>query len=407
MTDTTAYGPTPSVGAADFQARIDMDYHTMPWTNATGSDVAAGDVVVVNGLPGIAIGAIDNGASGTLQILTVINVVKKYEAISQGAVVYWDSTGDPYGGTAGTGAATCTAASNYYMGKALVAALIGDARVKVYLMPMAHGATAYGYSDNADLLTGGTVQGTREQSATQNYPLGMKRTYADGRIFRYVKGRTALEPEFGACYAAKTITVAVAPTQATGAGTAADMKVTMTVASGDGLAGNGAVAADELVGGYVVIGNGSGQHPQNRRITANTAVSAGGGACTLTLDEALDQTVSVGVTTIETLMNPWILSDGNVTSSSYVTFRGMPARRLTINYYGFIQTAGPCWITSDGNTCDSAGDRQIYFVANGSVVSGNDVTSDINLLQLAGHAIDMSGSGASNAPFVNLCLEVS
>jgi hypothetical protein len=85
----------------------------------------------------------------------------------------------------------------------------------------------------------------------------------------------------------------------------------------------------------------------------------------------------------------------------------MPACELTLNHFGWVQTAGPCWITSDSNTCNSDGDRQIYFANNGSVVSGNDVTGDVNVQQLAGHAIDMSSSGASNAPFVNLMLEVS
>lgn len=259
----------------------------------------------------------------------------------------------------------------------------------------------------AEVLSGGTFQGTREESATQNYPLGTLRAYPDGRKFRYVKARTALEPEFGAGYAAKTIANAVAPVQGTGVGVIGAYTVKVTVGATDGLAGNGAIAANELVGGFIVIGNGTSQHPMNRRITANTVVAAGGGTTTVTVDEALEQNVTAGATNLETLMNPWILSDMYVTNSAYVTARGMPARRMTISYFGWVQTAGPCWITSDGNTCDSAGDRQVYFAANGSVVSGNDVTGDINVQQLAGHAIDMSGSGASNAPFVNLCLEVS
>jgi hypothetical protein len=275
--------------------------------------------------------------------------------------------------------------------------------VRVLLIPNAK-LTA-GESTEGDILDGGDYQGTRSQSVTQNYALGTKRVYPDGRAFRYAKARTALTPEVGCCYAAKTIAVAVAPAQATDAGTINSMTVTITIANTDGLAGDGVVAANELAGGYVVIGNGSGQHPMNRRIVGNTVAASN--KSTLTLDEALETAVTVGTTTIETLMNPWIVSDGVATSSGYVTFRGVPARSMTINYYGWIQTAGPVWITSDGNTCDSAGDRQIYFVANGSVVSGNDVTSDINLLQLAGHAIDMSGSSASNAPFVNLCLETT
>jgi hypothetical protein len=41
------------------------------------------------------------------------------------------------------------------------------------------------------------------------------------------------------------------------------------------------------------------------------------------------------------------------------------------------------------------------FVGNGSVVSSNDVTVE-NGLQIAGFALDMSGSAESNAPMVLL-----
>ena len=241
MIDTTMLGPTPSVGLDTFQAIENMDYHTMPWTNGTGSDVSTGDIVVVDGVVGAAIGPIPAGKSGTLVLLTVINVVKKYEAIAQGAAVYWDETGNPYGGTAGTGAATGTATGAYFMGRAIALAAIGDARVRVLMIPNSNGMTAFTAVTIGDVISGGIEQGTRTQSLTQNYPLGTKRVYSDGRIFRYAKARTALHTEFGACYAAKTITNAVAPVQASGAGTAGQSKVTITVASGDGLAGDGVI----------------------------------------------------------------------------------------------------------------------------------------------------------------------
>jgi len=407
MTDPTAYGPTASVALGDPQALVNQDYHTMQYTNNTGSDISNGDIVVVNGLCAYALGDIDNGKKGTLVFLTVIDVVKKQEAISQGASVYWDTTGDPYGRTAGTGAATGTAASHYFMGKAIAAAAETAGRVKVLLMPSAANTLAYIGATMGNILSGGAYQGTREASATQNYPLGTRRVYADGRVFRYIKARTALHTEFGACYAAKTVANAVAPAQATDAGSIGDVLVTMTVGATDGLAGDGVIAVNELVGGYVVIGNGASQHPQNRVITANTVVAAGGGACTLTLDEALDQDVTPSTTNIETLMNPWILSDGYATNSAYVTFRGMPACEMSINEYGWVQTRGPCWITSNGDTCNSANDRNIYFAANGSVVSGGDVTQtdDHPIYQFAGVAIDMSSNGGSNAPFVDLQLD--
>ena len=404
--DTTILGPTPSVGANSYQAQVDMGYHTMPYTNATGSDIAEGDVVVVSGIAAVAIGPIDNGKSGVLQLLTAVSVVKKNEAIAQGASVYWDASGDPYLGTAGTGAATGTATSHYFMGKALALAASTDTRVRVLLMPAAAGSTVYGYSTVGNLVSGGTVQATHAASATKNYALGTKRVYDDGRIFRYVKARTALHTEFGACYAAKTIANAVAPAQSSVIGIVGAYTVNVTVGATDGIAGDGVVALNELAGGYIVIGNGTSQHPQNRLIVGNTATT-GAGTTTVTVDEPLDTIVTQGATNIETLMNPWILSDGNVTSSAYVTFRGMPAVEMTIGQYGWVQTQGACWITSNGNTCNSANDRTLYFVANGSVVSGADVTYAGNSYQFAGVAMDMSGSSASNAPFVNLALEVS
>ena len=406
--DTTVLGPTPSVGAGSFQGQIDQDYHTMPYTNSSGSDIAAGSMVVANGLVGVAIGAIDNGKSGTLLILSTLAVVKAQEAISQGTAVYWDTDGSPYGGTALSGAATATATGNYFMGRAIATAGSTAATVRVLLIPNANQMSVFGYTDGAAMLSGATAQGTRSDSATQVYPLGMSRRYADGRVFRYVKARTALHTEFGAGYAAKTITCAIAPAQASGAGTAGQYYVTMSVAGGDGLGGDGVIALNELAGGYVVIGNGTSQHPQNRLILGNTATT-GAGVCTLTLDEALSATVSVGVTTIETLMNPYILSDMYATNSAYVTARGLPACELTINHFGFVQTAGPVWITSNSATCDSANDRQIFMTQNGSCVSGGDVSYGTNhpIDQFIGNAIDMSGSASSNAPFVMLDLEVA
>jgi hypothetical protein len=262
------------------------------------------------------------------------------------------------------------------------------------------------------VISGGTFQGVREISLTKNYPLGTKRTYADGRIFRYVYAAEALEPEFGCLSTIKTITNAVAPAQATGAGAVDDYKVTCTVASGDGITSNGAVLVNSLAGGYVVIGNGGSQHPQNRMITANTAVNAGGGVCTLTLDEPLDTVVLVGgsgvsASNIEVLLNRYAyVKNGNTSGTGYQTFIGLPARRIPSTYYGWVQTQGILWGTSDNNTCNSDGDRQIYFANNGSFVSGNDVTGDVNVQQLAGHAVDASSNGGSNAPFVDLCCEV-
>lgn len=63
----------------------------MPWTNATGTDVASGDVVKVGLRIGIALENIANTASGQLAIAEVWEIPKVAPlVISQGDLVYWD-----------------------------------------------------------------------------------------------------------------------------------------------------------------------------------------------------------------------------------------------------------------------------------------------------------------------------
>ena len=64
-------------------------------------------------------------------------MVKVTGAITVGNAVYWDADGDPVGGTAGTGAATTTAAGNTYMGVAALAAAetAGTVRVRLSDVP--------------------------------------------------------------------------------------------------------------------------------------------------------------------------------------------------------------------------------------------------------------------------------
>lgn len=66
---------------------------TMPYTNSTGTDIASGDVVVVNDMIGIALGDIADGESGSLALGQVWTLDKEADlAISQGETVYWDAT---------------------------------------------------------------------------------------------------------------------------------------------------------------------------------------------------------------------------------------------------------------------------------------------------------------------------
>jgi hypothetical protein len=106
------------------------------------SAVAAGAPIITNGMFQFATQPIAAAALGTLQKLRGLRVraVKITGAIAVGNDVYWAAAGDPVGGTAGTGAATTTAAGNTLMGKCVAAAASGDETVDVDLGPVSGSA---------------------------------------------------------------------------------------------------------------------------------------------------------------------------------------------------------------------------------------------------------------------------
>jgi hypothetical protein len=244
------------------------------------------------------------------------------------------------------------------------------------------------------------------------YNVGDAVVTPDGRKFRYGYAGGTCATEWACCNEKLSNANAVAPAQATaaqvndGTGLAAGVVgsrcVSVTIASPFGYLGTGALSADELKGGYIVIGNGTSQHPQMRMITGNPALAAAG-ICRIYLDAPLTTAVTVGTTNIELIQNPYYGLIGDGGGGNQVTWMGIPAVGATVGQYFWVQTKGPCWVTSDGHTCDSDGDRTVVFVGNGSVVSSNDITVE-NGFQIAGKAIDAS-SNASNAPFINLELE--
>jgi len=259
-------------------------------------------------------------------------------------------------------------------------------------------------------LPGGTPYAV---DTVQKYPIGtiIRR---GGRTFIYAKAGGDCHTEWGAYKSKKTNTNAVAPTQATAteqaaaysgetlaAGAAGSCYVTVTIDTEIGVLTTGVLSENELAGGYIVIGNGSAQHPQNRMIVSHPALATTGGSLTLKLDSPLERAVTAATTNIELMENPFngVKADGS--GGDYVTFLGMPTVEAVSGEFFWIQTWGACWITSNSVTCDSARDRTIVWVGNGSVESSNDETLESGF-QMAGVALDDSSDGSSNAPFVLL-----
>lgn len=91
-----------------------------------GADVIAGEVILIGTIPMIAPKAIADGVKGALVYDGIWKVPQKAEIFTAGDAVYWDNTGDPVTGSAGTGAATGTAAGNDLMGFAAYTTAAAD-----------------------------------------------------------------------------------------------------------------------------------------------------------------------------------------------------------------------------------------------------------------------------------------
>lgn len=70
-----------------------------------GSAVTGGDVVVLNGLVGVAVTDIAANTKGSLATEGLFKLPKTTGAMVRGLPVHWNPTGDPDSGTAGSGAA--------------------------------------------------------------------------------------------------------------------------------------------------------------------------------------------------------------------------------------------------------------------------------------------------------------
>lgn len=102
---------------------------SIDWT--PGSAVAIGDVVAIgSNNVGIAHAAIAANAKGSLRMTGVFDVVKETGAIAAGDDVHWNSSGNPVGGEAGSGAANDNG-TGIYMGLCIAAAGSSDTTVRI------------------------------------------------------------------------------------------------------------------------------------------------------------------------------------------------------------------------------------------------------------------------------------
>lgn len=125
-----------------------------------GSAVLAGTVYVLGNLVTIVTKDIAADEKGATCVRGVFNVPKDNSDVSAGDTLYWNASGDPYGGTAGSGAFTKTVGSNKIAGHALEAAgtTTGDVDMLLHSSDSALQAS-FGPVSIATVAVGGTAIG--------------------------------------------------------------------------------------------------------------------------------------------------------------------------------------------------------------------------------------------------------
>jgi predicted RecA/RadA family phage recombinase len=94
------------VPALSYSSEGSIDY-------TPGTAVTGGDVVVLNGIVGVAVSDIAASAKGALSVEGIFKLPKTTAAIVRGLPIHWNPTGDPDSGTAGTGAANQLGVGTY------------------------------------------------------------------------------------------------------------------------------------------------------------------------------------------------------------------------------------------------------------------------------------------------------
>ena len=237
----------------------------------------------------------------------------------------------------------------------------------------------------------GTEQDIYAVSAIQNYALG-SRMVVDERTFRYCRAGGALQAITSTrrLHIAADLCLAINDRLATAI--SAIGATTVTVA----IAGFGAVALNELVGGWIEIWRVGGGF-QHRRIVGNT-FSAGVADVTVTLEHGLEFAVAVGDQL--TLQRNIYRNVQDPVAAGLVGFQTavcLPPMWVPINNFFWGQTYGPCFVDPSFNWPGAdANFRDVYFWQNGCTISLAQailVAGLNNSFQRVGYAIPAGNYG--------------
>ena len=251
--------------------------------------------------------------------------------------------------------------------------------------------------------TGDNMYGYYTAETTQRYIYGTRGITWDGRVFKYGHSLDTLYAGFAAKNGAGADVSTLINSNTTIAIAAGDIQTTVTVANTEGYAAGGVVAEDELAGAFMVIGHGGSTTTETRMIVGNDAVASGGGTTIVTAEWPWALAHAAGF--MELPLNPYRYLIRDTTVASVM---GVPNIATTTGYNIWIQSWGPCWCVpggADGTPGDSADDRTVVFVGDGSVNGVTAITLE-NGYQVAGFIIDATEVGTGCMPLVMLQISV-
>jgi hypothetical protein len=247
-----------------------------------------------------------------------------------------------------------------------------------------------GVGEAMALIDGGTPYTI---DTVQKYPLGTL-IRMGGRTYAYAKASGTLNPAFGALVGSVQHIAQCAIETSAAAGVT---ELVLHTAVNDGAAHDGVIAADEMVGGYILVFPSGNADCFIRQITSNTVCLSGiGSLCTIGLDSPTPVAVVATTSVAEAMASPYLnVKSGTDALSSVV---GIPTVAATTGKYCWLQTWGPCWAapSSDAGTGNSV--RQLIFGQNGSIDT-HDHTGGNYSAQHAGFCLANAYGGGQGAPF--------
>lgn len=242
------------------------------------------------------------------------------------------------------------------------------------------------------------LQDLHQVSTTQRYPLGLKYPISnplDLRGFRYAKAGGTLNTDVGAKNALRQC---VAYAEIAADALAGAKLVSLTVAASDGVNADGNIAANELLGGSIVIFTHAG-YTVNRMIVGNTA-TVGGGTMVVTIDKPLPCNLTATTMHGECMANLYLNVQTNIDNTMSVV--GMPTMPATIGQYLWLQTWGPVWIAPQAEVSVGNNNRRVVFRHDGSIDEDDVSDANVSKAQIAGFVMANASGGGQGAAFIFL-----